>query len=114
MQELKGEIDAAGQAQPTPLAAAAAALKTPPAPPPENEKQPTEQERSESTIDLYGFVMTDTGYNFGQIDPQWFDVVRHTKLPSFANQFGGNGNTYFGVRQTRFGVKTSTPREWPI
>jgi outer membrane murein-binding lipoprotein Lpp len=108
MQELKGEIDAAQQGQPTALAAAAEALRTP-APPAENEKEATNQERSESTIDLYGFAMTDSGYDFGQTDPQWFDVVRPTKLPSFANQFGGNGNTYFSVRQTRFGVKTSMP-----
>ena len=53
--------------------------------------------------------MTDAGYNFGTIDPAWFDVVRPTKLPAFANQFGQNGQTYFSVRQTRFGVKSSTP-----
>ena len=109
MQELKGEINAAEEAQPTPLAAAAATLRTPPAPPIENEKPSTEQEKSESTIDFYGFIMTDTGYDFGQINPQWFDVERPTQLPSYANQYGGNGNVYYGVRQTRFGVKTSTP-----
>src|SRR5271170_2915049 len=109
MQDLKGEIDAMELAQPIPLAAAAVALRTPPAPPTENEKASTEQERSESTIDLYGFVMTDTGYDFGQINPQWFDVERPTQLPSYPNQYGGNGNVYFSVRQTRFGVKTSTP-----
>jgi DcaP outer membrane protein len=109
VQELKGEIGAAEQAQPTPLAAAAATLRTLPAPPTENEKASTEREKSESTFDLYGFVMTDTGYDFGQTDPQWFDVMRPTKLPSYANEFGGNGNAYFSVRQTRFGVKTSTP-----
>ena len=64
---------------------------------------------SESTLDIYGFAMTDAGYNFGAIDPNWFDVVRPTKLPAFANQFGQNGQTYFSVRQTRFGVKSSTP-----
>lgn len=109
IQDLKGEIDSVEQAQPTPLAAAAAALRTPPAPATENEKASTEQERSESTIDLYGFIMTDTGYDFGQINPQWFDVERPTQLPSYTNQYGGNGNVYYGVRQTRFGVKTSTP-----
>jgi hypothetical protein len=64
---------------------------------------------SESTMDIYGYVMTDSGYNFGTIDPNWFDVVRPTKLPAFANEFGPNGQTYWSVRQTRFGVKTSTP-----
>ena len=53
--------------------------------------------------------MTDAGYNFGTIDPNWFDVVRPTKLPAFANQFGPDGQTFFSVRQTRFGVKSSTP-----
>jgi DcaP outer membrane protein len=64
---------------------------------------------SESTLDIYGFVMTDAGYNFGTIDPSWTDVVRPTKLPAFANQFGPNGQTFFSVKQTRFGTKTSTP-----
>lgn len=110
VQGLKSDIDAAEQGQQTPLAAAAASLRVTSAPPPvENQKASTEQEKSESTIDLYGFIMTDTGYDFGQINPQWFDVERPTQLPSYANQYGGNGNTYFGVRQTRFGVKTSTP-----
>ncbi len=64
---------------------------------------------SESTLDIYGFVMMDSGYDFGQSDPNWTDVVRPTKLPSFANQFGPNGNVFFSVKQTRFGTKTSTP-----
>ena len=64
---------------------------------------------TESTLDIYGFAMTDAGYNFGTIDPNWFDVVRPTKLPAFANEFGPNGQTFWSVRQTRFGVKSSTP-----
>jgi hypothetical protein len=57
---------------------------------------------------VYGFAMTDIGYNFNQIDPAWFDVVRPTKLPTYENQFGTDGNAYFSVRQTRFGVKSGT------
>ncbi|MGA9572101.1 MAG: DcaP family trimeric outer membrane transporter [Candidatus Acidiferrales bacterium] len=67
-----------------------------------------EQAKVSSSIDFYGFVMTDTGYNFGSINPNWFDVERPTQLPAFAGEYGANGNAYFGVRQTRFGVKTST------
>nr|WP_256450001.1 DcaP family trimeric outer membrane transporter [Flavihumibacter rivuli] len=65
----------------------------------------------EKSLEIYGFVMTDIGYDFKQIDPNWFDVVRPTKLPSFKNQYGTDGNAYFSVRQTRFGVKgyTKTP-----
>lgn len=53
--------------------------------------------------------MLDSGYNFGQINPDWFDVVRPTQLPSFKDEFGANGTTFWGVRQSRFGIKTSTP-----
>jgi hypothetical protein len=64
--------------------------------------QETEKKK---TMDIYGFIMMDMGYNANQIDPQWFDVIRPTKLPSYKDQFGPDGNFYFSVRQTRFGVK---------
>jgi hypothetical protein len=60
-------------------------------------------------MDLYGFVMLDMGHDFKAIDPNWFDTMRVTKLPSSPGQFGENHNTFSGVRQTRFGVKTQTP-----
>jgi hypothetical protein len=63
----------------------------------------------QNTVDFYGFAMLDSGYDFGQVDPAWYDVVRPTKLPSFKNEFAPSGNVYAGVRQTRFGVKSSTP-----
>jgi hypothetical protein len=68
-------------------------------------------DESKSTMDVYGFIMLDTGYQVNQNDPDWFDVVRPTKLPSFENEFGADGNWFFSVRQTRFGVKTSTPTD---
>jgi len=61
------------------------------------------------SFEVYGFVMTDVGYDFKQNDPAWFDVIRPTKLPSFEDEFGPDGRTYFGVRQTRLGVRSSTP-----
>src|SRR5579864_3050608 len=60
-------------------------------------------------LEIYGFAMTDLGYNFDQINPAWFDALRVTKLPVSKDQFGTNGNTYFSVRQTRFGVKGYMP-----
>ena len=63
----------------------------------------------QNSVSIYGFVMLDSGYDFGQVDPAWFDVIRPTKLPSFKNQFAPSGNVYASVRQTRFGVKSSTP-----
>ena len=66
------------------------------------------QDTDKNWFQVYGFAMTDIGYNFNQIDPAWFDVVRPTKLPTFENQYGTDGNAYFSVRQTRFGVKSGT------
>jgi len=60
-------------------------------------------------MDIYGFAMLDMGYDFKQVDPDWFDVLRPTKLPSFANQFGEDGNFYAGVRQSRLGFKGYLP-----
>lgn len=107
MQELKTQITLVEQAQKP----GGANLVTPNPVQEKNQTVPLEGEETvpKSTLDLYGFVMLDSGYDFGQVDPNWFDVERPTKLPSFKNEFGGDGNTYFGVRQTRFGVKTSTP-----
>ena len=68
-----------------------------------------EDENEPPRTELYGFVMTDAGYRSGQIDPDWFDVMRPTKLPAFENEFGADGHTYFSVRQTRFGVRSWLP-----
>jgi hypothetical protein len=68
-----------------------------------------QEEGEQKALEIYGFAMTDAGYNFNQIDPNWFDVVRLTKLPAFKNEFGTDGNAYFSVRQTRFGVKSFLP-----
>src|SRR5437899_6665274 len=106
MQELKAQINNVQQA-PAPAAPKATVIvrateeaqETPAAP----------REEKKSSIDLYGHVMMDSGYEFGQSDPNWFDVMRPTKLASFKGQFAPDGKAYFSVRQTRFGVKTSTP-----
>jgi len=66
------------------------------------------QDNYKNWFQVYGFAMTDIGYNFNQIHPDWFDVVRPTKLPTIENQYGTDGNAYFSARQTRFGVKSST------
>lgn len=60
-------------------------------------------------FEVYGFVMTDAGYNFKQINPDWFDALRVTKLPTYSNQYGSDGNAFFSVRQTRFGVRAWFP-----
>ncbi len=66
----------------------------------------------ESTFQVYGFAMLDAGYQFKQNDPNWFDVIRPVKLPAFKDEFAPNGKTYWGVRQSRLGVKSSTPTKY--
>jgi len=61
--------------------------------------------------EIYGYVMTDVGYNSQALDPDWFDVQRPTKLPAFEHEFGNNGSTFFSVRQTRFGIKSWFPTD---
>ncbi|HVK82454.1 MAG TPA: DcaP family trimeric outer membrane transporter [Kofleriaceae bacterium] len=57
--------------------------------------------------------MTDSGVAFGDVgNPDWFDVLRPSKLPSFEDEFGESPRTFLSARQTRFGVKTKTPVRW--
>jgi len=69
------------------------------------------QNSGQSRAEVYGHIMLDMGYQAGQNDPDWFDVVRPTKLPAFDEQFGKDGRFFSGVRQSRLGVKTFTPTE---
>ena len=62
------------------------------------------------TFEIYGFAMLDIGQDHGaRMNPNWSDTLRLTKLPSFDKQYGEEGNTFAGVRQSRFGVRSSTP-----
>src|SRR5262245_39739744 len=62
-----------------------------------------------TTFEIYGFAMLDIGHNFKQINPNWFDTMRVTRLPSFGDEFCCDNNTFAGVRQSRLGVRSSTP-----
>ena len=66
-------------------------------------------QNAQPRIDVYGFAMLDAGYNADQIQGDWYDVIRPTKLPSFKNQFAPDGNAFFSVRQSRLGVKGFIP-----
>ena len=83
------------------IAAASASAQTP---------APADQKPS---LEIYGFAMLDFGQNFNTINPNWFDTMRLTKLPSAEGQFGKDGSTFAGVRQSRLGVRSSTPTAWP-
>ena len=64
---------------------------------------------SKPEMTIYGFAMLDIGQNFKTINPNWFDTMRVTKLPSFDKQYGEDNSTFAGVRQTRFGAKATMP-----
>ena len=65
-------------------------------------------QEAENNFEIYGYMMTDAGYNFNAIDPDWFDVMRPTKLPKYKNQYGPEGNYFISIRQTRLGFRSST------
>jgi hypothetical protein len=119
--ELKGQLDTlqAAKNNPKPVVVDAAYDPSTPAtalPKTDPNTAPAKpngaQKDGESTFEIYGFAMLDAGYQFGANDPDWFDTVRPVKLPSFDGEFGPDGNTYFGVRQSRFGAKASIPTRW--
>src|SRR4029079_8741289 len=66
------------------------------------------QENNKKQIDIYGQIMTDAGYNFNQVNPLYFDVMRPSQLPSFKNEYGTDGNTYYSIRQSAMGFRSTT------
>jgi hypothetical protein len=71
--------------------------------------QSASQAPTKPSAEVYGFAMLDIGHDFKTIDPNWFDTMRVTKLPSSPGEFGEDNRTFAGVRQSRLGVKTTTP-----
>ena len=67
---------------------------------------------SKPSFEVYGFAMLDIGQNFKQIHPDWYDTLRVTKLPTFKDEFGKDNSTFAGVRQSRLGVRSSTPTDF--
>src|SRR5688572_9519472 len=113
--ELKGQIDAIETKKSSTPAIVEATYSQPATPeetPATEPAKPQDNTKGESTFTVYGFAMLDAGYQFKQNHPDWFDVIRPTKLPSFPNEFAPNGKTYYGVRQSRLGVKSTTPTKY--
>lgn len=70
------------------------------------------QEVEKPAFVISGQIMTDIGYNFNQVNPLYFDVMRPTQLPAYKNEFGSDGNTYFSVRQSSLGFKSFTDTKY--
>lgn len=114
VEELKGQIGVIEDAQKKPPSGAVGETVATSGPAPISTEKPAGQDdkKSGSTFEVYGFAMLDMGYDFKSNHPDWFDTIRPTKLPSFRDEFGPDGKTYFGVRQSRLGVKSSTPTKY--
>jgi len=66
-------------------------------------------------MEIYGYVQADLGYDFNQINPDWYDVLRVSQLPTYQSQYGEDGRTWASVRSSRLGVRTWTPTQlWEI
>ena len=60
-------------------------------------------------LQIYGFAALNLIYDVDQMNPDWYDMERPSKLPSFPDEFGENGNFWASVRQSRFGVRSWLP-----
>ena len=58
-------------------------------------------------LNIYGFVMADTIYDFKRVDPDWNDTLRVSTIPTRGDPFGGDGEMVFGVRQSRIGFESN-------
>jgi DcaP outer membrane protein len=115
VRDLKSQLSAAEQAQKPPAApttTAPPAVAVAPAAAPKPTEAAQKPAAGGTTLDIYGFAMLDSGYDFKTTNPDWYDVVRPTKLPEYKGEFAPSGNVYASVRQTRFGVKSSTPTKY--
>ena len=120
--ELKGQLDSLQESKRNPKPAITDAVYSSQAPATTNPTQPISKPDPDSnanaakapntTFEVYGFAMLDAGYQFRQNHPDWFDTVRPTKLPAFRDEFAPDGKTYWGVRQSRLGVKSSTATKY--
>ena len=89
----------------TSVPAAARAADPAEAPPPPAQSQAQD---AKPTLQIYGFAQADAIADFKQINPDWYDVLRPSRLPNVANQFGEAGGLHrsalIGLGVVLFGV----------
>jgi hypothetical protein len=76
------------------------------APSPARAQQPATQA---PTVEIYGFGMADAIVDFKQMNPDWYDSVRPSRMPKVEDEFGKDGHFYLSPRQSRLGVKGTLP-----
>lgn len=61
---------------------------------------------ADKTMEVFGYVMMDSGYDFGKMNPDWYDTMRPTQiLDKDGNEYQNQGSYYMSVRQTTLGIK---------
>ena len=63
-------------------------------------------------MDIYGFAMLDSIYDFKTVDPDWRSTLRTSKIPVNCPDDAGCGNddnATISVKQSRFGVRSGYP-----
>ncbi|TVS10834.1 MAG: hypothetical protein EA419_09680 [Wenzhouxiangella sp.] len=66
----------------------------------------------EVEFDFYGYIMLDMIYDFNRVNPDWNDTLRPSQIPVNCPGDAGcgtDGETIFGIRQTRFGMRAEIP-----
>lgn len=62
--------------------------------------------KADKTMEIFGFIMMDSGYDFGRMNPDWYDTMRPTQiLDKEGNEYQSQGAYFMSVRQTTFGIK---------
>lgn len=65
-----------------------------------------QKNESDKTMEIFGFIMMDSGYDFGRMNPEWYDTMRPTQiLDKEGNEYQSQGAYYMSVRQTTLGIK---------
>ena len=64
---------------------------------------------SKGWLEIYGFGQADAIVDFNQVDPNWADTLRPSKLPNAPNQFGNDGRFGISAKQSRLGVRAELP-----
>lgn len=69
----------------------------------------TANAQTSSSLSLYGFGEADVISDRKRVDSAWEDAFRPSKIATPEGQFGSNGQTSVSVKQSRFGVQSSSP-----
>src|SRR5262245_61090536 len=63
------------------------------------------------SVEVYGFGMADAIIDFNQVNPDWADTLRPSRMPSFENQFGADGRFILSAKQSRLGARGEFPTD---